>query len=106
MLRVWSPEAAFAPNRMLSTPIARLALLRGARPQASIARLDATTLRVDLTAETYLAFVHLTARRPDLRFSDNHFDLDPGEMRAVIVMAPAAIGPDDIVIRCWNDREG
>lgn len=106
VLRVWSPEAAFAPNRMLSAPIARLALRRGARPQASIAHLDATTLRVELTAETYLAFVHLTARRPDLRFSDNHFDLAPGEMRAVIVIAPAAIGPDDIVIRCWNDREG
>ena len=105
VLRVWSTTAAFEANRYLPETIARLALVPGARPSVSVTRLGASALRVDLTADAYLPFVHLTSDRPDLTFSDNHFDLAAGEGRFVIVRAPASLATDDVSIRWWNDRQ-
>ncbi|WP_167762582.1 glycoside hydrolase family 2 protein [Brevundimonas intermedia] len=104
VLRVWSIDDAFEANRYLPVTISRLALTPGARPVASVTRLGATALRIDLTADVYLAFVHLTSDRSDLTFSDNHFDLAAGEARSVVVRARGPLGPDDVSIRCWNDR--
>ena len=103
-LRVWSLDAAFEANRYLPETIARLALVPGARPGVSITRLGASALRIDLTADVYLAFVHVVSDRADLTFSDNHFDLAGGEVRSVIVRAEAPLGPNDVAIRCWNER--
>ena len=41
--------------------------------------MEPTILQVELEAEVYLAYVHLVSERPDLVFSDNHFDLAAGE---------------------------
>jgi len=105
VLRISSPEARFAMNRALSAPIARLALKPNARPRVSFARLSALHINVELEADDYLAFVHVISRRADLRFSDNHFDLAAGEKRTVDVTASSPFGPDDLTVRCWNDRE-
>lgn len=59
---------------------------------------------VTLSADDWLAFVHLTSPRADLRFSDNHFDLAAGEGRTVRVTATSPIGPGDLTVRCWNNR--
>ena len=105
VLRVWSPTGQFEPNRLLSSSIARLALTPGARPGVEIKRLGPKALRVDLSAATWLAFVHLVSDRPDLRFSDNHFDMAAGERRTIHVAADIAVGPDDLTVRCWNARQ-
>ncbi|VXB66111.1 glycoside hydrolase family 2 protein [Brevundimonas sp. G8] len=104
VLRVWSPDGAFEANRYLPEIIAKLTLVAGARPTVSVTRLSATALRIDLTAEVYLAFVHLVSDRADLTFSDNHFDLAAGEGRSVTVRALAPLGANDLSVRCWNDR--
>jgi len=104
VLRVWSSNGVFAANRRLSAPIARLALQRQARPTVSVTRLGPAHLTVDLRADAYLAFVHLTSGRPDLRFDDNYFDLATGEVRRVSVTAATPFGPGDFEVGCWNDR--
>lgn len=104
VLRARSTSGAFSAARHLFVPIARLALRSGARPITKIVRLGPTELRVDLGADTWLAFVHITSSRPDLRFSDNHFDLAAGETRSIRVTAPSSIGPGDVTVRCWNNR--
>lgn len=104
VLRAWSPDGRFEANRLLSAPIARLALTAAA-PSATIARISPTELRVDLSAEVYLAFVHLVSDRADLTFSDNHFDLAAGETRSITVAAKSPVGPGDISVRCWNNRQ-
>lgn len=104
VLRARSSSAVFEPARHLFVPIARLALKMGEGPGRTVSRLSSTRLQVELTAETYLAFVHLISARPDLRFTDNHFDLAAGDRRTVMVTGDRAIGPGDVTVRCWNDR--
>jgi len=104
VLRAWSPDGAFEANRYLPEIIAKLTLVAGARPTMSVTRLSATALRIDLTADVYLAFVHLVSDRADLTLSDNHFDLAAGEGRSVTVSALAPLGANDLSVRCWNDR--
>jgi beta-mannosidase len=102
VLRVVSSSGAFEAARHLFVPIAQLALKTGAAPKATFTPISATELRVDLTADVWLVFVHLTTTRPDLRFSDNHFDLAAGEMRSIVVTSATPFGPDDLTVRCWN----
>lgn len=104
VLRASSPSAVFETARHLFVPIAQLELQAGAAPQAAFTRVSATEIRVDLTAETWLAFVHLTTPRPDLRFSDNHFDLAAGDTRSVTVTSASFFGSEDLTVRCWNNR--
>ncbi|CAN5297897.1 glycoside hydrolase family 2 protein [soil metagenome] len=104
VLTVLSPDDAFAPNRHLPAPISRLALSTRARPAVTIARIEALECRVTLAADDYLAFVHLTSARADLRFSDNYFDLAAGDRRTVVVTAPTPFAEDAFDIRCWNAR--
>jgi beta-mannosidase len=42
-------------------------------------------LRADIQAKGYTHFVHLTVPDEDTLFSDNYFDLEPGERHTVIV---------------------
>jgi len=104
ILSVRSAEGSFLPNRELFVPILALALERDARPDMAVRQTDARTLTVDLSADTWLAFVHFVSDRADLRFSDNYFDMAAGERRMVMISAEADIGPDDITLRWWNDR--
>jgi beta-mannosidase len=104
VLAVRSLGGEFAPNRRHLAPIARLALKPGARPVMTVTPITASDYRIDLTAEDYLAFVHLTSERPDLRFSDNYFDMATGEQRSLTVRADSAFGAEDFAVRCWNQR--
>lgn len=104
VLRAASPSHDFETARHLFVPIAELALETGAAPRTDVTPISETEIRVDLTAETWLAFVHLTSRRPDLRFSDNHFDLAAGESRSITVTAARPFTPYDLAVRCWNSR--
>jgi len=104
VLRAVSSSGAFEAARHLFVPIAQLALKTGAAPEATFTQISPTELRLDLTADVWLAFVHLTTARPDLRFSDNHFDLAAGERRSIVVTGSSPFGPEDLTLRCWNDR--
>lgn len=103
VLRAWTEADCFAPTRYFFVPIRDLAL-EADGPGVALVRLSDCTIRVDLAAPTYLAFVHLVSSKPDLRYSDNHFDMARGERRSVMVTGSAAIGPHDFNITCWNTR--
>lgn len=103
VLRAWTEAGCFAPARYFFVPIRDLAL-EADGPGVVLVRLSDWTIRVDLAAPTYLAFVHLVSSRPDLRYSDNHFDMARGERRSVMVTGSAAIGPHDFEVTCWNTR--
>ena len=104
VLKVISPDDAFSPNRHLFAPIARLALLPDARPTVAVERVGDLECRITLSADDYLAFVHLTSARADLRFSDNYFDLAAGDQRIVTVTALSPFDPSDFEARCWTSR--
>jgi beta-mannosidase len=104
VLTVGSTEGQFAPNRELLAPISALAFERGARPEMEVRQIGPRELQVRLSATTWLAFVHFVSDRPDLRFSDNYFDMAAGEGRTVTITADADLSPADIALRCWNDR--
>jgi len=105
VLSVRSAENRFLPNRALRAPISELTLEHGVGPRVQIRQVSPHALQVDLSADAWLAFVHLVSDRSDLRFSDNHFDMAAGDARTVTVTATANVGPDDITVRCWNNRE-
>lgn len=104
VLTVRSPDDRFASNRHLFVPIARLALSPDARPMVSVEQVSDLECRVELAADAYLAFVHLTSARPDLTFSDNYFDLTAGERRLILVRSTTPFGPEDFAAHCWNAR--
>ncbi len=59
-------------------------------------------LTVDLRAPAYLYYVHLIVPDEHTQFSDNYFDLAPGETRTVVVTNPRrALTPDTVSIR-WR----
>lgn len=105
ILHARSADAAFERARLLSAPIRDLELVP-ASPVVTMTRLGPTRLQIDLRADVCLLFIHLVSARPDLRFSDNHFDLVAGETRRVIVEGATLLGAEDLIVRCWNDRDG
>jgi beta-mannosidase len=104
-LCVRSDKATFAENRHFFGAIKDLQLVPAAKPGVSFAQVDANTIDVHLSAEAYLLFVSLECERAGPRFSDNYFDLRPGDARTIRVSdAQRAISSEDLTIRCWNQR--
>ena len=104
VLTVRSTTGAFEGNRLLTVPIKALNLDPAPRPMMTIRPATDGALEVKLSAESYLAFVHLVSDRADLNFSDNHFDLGAGEARTVRIKGATPVTAGDIAVRCWNDR--
>lgn len=104
ILTVRSHDEAFPPNRHLLAPISQLNLDGGARPNVRVHSLSGHTCQLDISATTYLPFVHLTSTRADLAFSDNYFDLMAGESRRVTVTGSGDVSLDDVAVRCWNEK--
>jgi beta-mannosidase len=102
VLTVRSPDDVFLPNRKLLAPIAQVALDRKARPAVVVRMCTDGSLHIDLEAKAYLAFVHAVSDRPDLVFSDNHFDMTAGERRTISVKGAAPVTSDEITLHCWN----
>ena len=103
VLRAWTETGSFAPARHFFVPIRDLKL-ESAGPEVALLRLDERTIRVDLLASTYLAFVHLVSARPDLKYSDNYFDMASGEARSITITGSVPVGPRDLRLACWNTR--
>lgn len=106
VLIVRAPDGAFPANRHLPVAIKDLPLATVAAPQVTATPDGEGALTVEIAADRYLAFVHLETERPDLRFSDNYFDLAAGERATVRVTSASGrgISPADIAVRCWNQR--
>ncbi|NQE64443.1 glycoside hydrolase family 2 protein [Caulobacter sp. RHG1] len=101
VLRALCGAARFEPARHFFAPIRDLKLSDG-EPRVRVTRLGPNALRVELTSPVCLPFVHLTSARPDLRFSDNHFDLFPGDVRRIEITGAAPFGAIDLDLAWWR----
>jgi beta-mannosidase len=88
-LWVHSLEDAFPPNRHFFAAVKDLAK-PPARPQTKIRQVDANTIEVEACADAFVFFFHITHPSEHTRYTDNYFDLVPGEKR---------------VVRIWNPRQ-
>jgi len=86
---VLSSNGTFAPNRHFFVPIKDLTR-QAVAPEMTVDAASANELRVNLRAPSdgYVYFAHLTSPSESTRFSDNYFDLEPGESREVTVTDP------------------
>ncbi|MBN2304915.1 MAG: glycoside hydrolase family 2 protein [Anaerolineae bacterium] len=83
-LRVRSTNNHFPPNRHFFAPIKDLK--RDPQPVTfTIDAIDSHTLNVQLAAPTYALFVNLSVPHDGTRYSDNYFDLQPGEKRTITI---------------------
>jgi beta-mannosidase len=100
-LWVQSQSDRFEPNRHFFAAIKDLRRSRPALEARTFAQ-GPHEVQVELHAPTYAYFVHLLAPDPATRFSDNYFDLPPGE-RAIVTVTNAAapLRPEDISVR-WR----
>jgi beta-mannosidase len=100
-LAVSSPAQTFPGNRHFFAPIKDL--VRTVKPVAhSISAKSDGTLEVAITApaDAYAYFVHINATPERTRFTDNYFDLEPGEQRTITVSnASHPLTPADLTIK-------
>ena len=95
-LWVSEPEGKFPANRSFFTPIKDLQR-QPVRPEMSVTQVDPHILAVDLSAAGYAYFVHLTHPDENTRYSDNYFDMQPGEQRVIWVSNQVtSLHPDDL----------
>jgi hypothetical protein len=71
-------------------------------PEVRISSRSDHELSVDLRAPAYLFYVHLIVPDEHTRFSDNYFDLIPGETRTVAVTNPRQVLTPDAVSVRWR----
>jgi beta-mannosidase len=88
-LAVQSAGQVFPKNRHFYGPIKDLSR-QPVQPDVTIRAVSEHELEVQLTAPAYVYFFHLTHPSEFTRYSDNYFDLEPGETR---------------VVRVWNEKE-
>jgi beta-mannosidase len=86
-LVVRSTLDTFPANRHFFAPIKDLQR-SVAQPEVSIEQTNEHELHVHFRASSYAYFVHLTPTAERTQFSDNYFDLEPGETRTIIVTNP------------------
>ncbi|MFC1960831.1 glycoside hydrolase family 2 protein [Chloroflexota bacterium] len=68
-------------------------------PAVRITQVSESELAVELTAEAYVYFVKLEVADENTAFSDNYFDLEPGETRTITVTnAVIALTPDMLTV--------
>ncbi len=86
-LAVCAEKGIFIANRHFLTAIKDLKRSK-ARLQAEITACDEHEVNVTLTSEGYVFFVHLLSPSEETFFSDNYFDMEPGEERTISVTNP------------------
>jgi len=83
-LSIRSSDQKFPFNRHFFNPIKDLDR-KPARPGMKVSQVDEHILAIELTASDYAFFVHLTHPDEETQFSDNYFDMEPGETRHIWV---------------------
>jgi beta-mannosidase len=86
-LAVCGEKGIFAPNRHFYAAIKELQREK-VKLQAEVTAGDEHEVKVTFTTEGYAFFVHLLSPSEDTIFSDNYFDLEPGETRIITVTNP------------------
>jgi beta-mannosidase len=100
-LAVRSPSGRFPQNRHFFAAIKDLNRA-AAEPEVRISSRGERELRVDLRASVYLYYVHLIVPDENTHFSDNYFDLAPGDRQIVVVTNPETpLTPDMVSVR-WR----
>jgi len=56
------------------------------KPEIEITQTEERELQINLQSKSYAYFVHLEVPDEATRFSDNYFDLEPGEERTVFII--------------------
>jgi hypothetical protein len=62
---------------------------------------DKHRITVTLTSEKYTRFVRLQGLGDDAKYTDNYFDLLPGQKKIVVITAEKEITMDDITVDHW-----
>ena len=100
-LSVRSAGGVFPPNRHFFAAIKDLDRAP-VEPEVGFAAVRDHELRVRLRAPAYAYFVHFKVPNEATRFSDNYFDLKPGEERTISVTNPrVSLRPETVVVR-WR----
>ena len=100
-LAVTSAGGVFPFNRHLFAPIKDLRRAPSP-PDVSITQVNEHELHVSLKAKEYALFVHLIVPHEATRFSDNYFDLQPGDHQTIVVTNQAiALSPNDVQV-AWR----
>jgi beta-mannosidase len=86
-LAVYAEKGTFSPNRHFFVAIKELMRDR-VNLQAEVTAGDEHQVKVTFVTEGYAFFVHLLSPSEDTIFSDNYFDLEPGETRVITVTNP------------------
>jgi beta-mannosidase len=99
-LHVRSGSGAFPDNRIFFGAIKDVQKPAGVKVEADIVQRGPHELEVTVSASSYAYFTHLLVPHGWTRFSDNYFDLRPGERRVITVSnAGVALRPEDVVVR-------
>ncbi|WP_119071061.1 beta-mannosidase [Aggregatilinea lenta] len=98
-LSVQSASGLFPANRHFFVPI--MDLQRDALPvSVTVEAVDEHTLNVHISADKYAYFVNLSVPHEGTAFSDNYFDLEPGEQRTITVTnANVPLRPDMLTVK-------
>ncbi|MDB5076055.1 MAG: beta-mannosidase [Chloroflexi bacterium] len=100
-IAVRSATNLFPQNRAFFTAIKDLRREAGEVDVATTA-VDANTVEVRLAAKNFAYFVHLAVPQEATTYSDNYFDLLPGEERLITVWnSSVEISPEMVVVR-WR----
>jgi beta-mannosidase len=86
-MTVCAEKGTFATNRHFFNEIKELKREK-VKLQAEVSAGDEHQVKVTFTSEGYAFFVHLLSPSEDTLFSDNYFDMEPGEKRVITVSTP------------------
>jgi beta-mannosidase len=100
-LSVHSMEGFCPPNRQFFAAIKDLHRTP-VQPEATITPSGDHELHIHLRASEYAYFVHLITPDETARFSDNYFDLEPGESRTIIVTGERGNLTPEMVTVGWR----
>jgi beta-mannosidase len=101
-LCVSSAGDRFTPNRHFFAAIKDLLRPKGGAPKVSMTPISDHELKVEIEAAGYLYFVHLLTTDEKTHFSDNYFDLAPGETRTITVRNDLhGVAPDAVTVQ-WR----
>jgi beta-mannosidase len=96
ILWVDAVDGVFPANRVFPGEVGDMPF-EGSGLESTIARIDETTVSVEIVGAGYNYLVHLDSPAPGVRFSNNYFDLRDGESATITVSGlPVGFDPDQL----------
>ena len=99
-LSVRSASGAFPANRHFFVAIKDLQRRKG-EPTVNVTAVNDHELRVHVAASSHVYFFHLIVPEEHTHYSDNYFDLFPGESVDIVVTNPNAVLTSDLLTFDW-----